>query len=246
MVTPLITSINRPYLPGLKALYNSYLANAGEGFEFYCIVDGDDSLFDEVRGLGINAVHLPGWAKDYPTSPAWPEKIKSLYAPLLVPVLFSEYERAIWIDADCVIVAPITGLLDYQFKQPVAACRPNKEIYILEKMAVGCDDAIGKVAGMFGGLYLFNIPEWNRLDVTAKCAEAMTDTSIVFKWAEQSVLSFVVRGNFYEIPMSWQTFAHRKSVNIKRAIILHWLGCLPWRDKVRNRAQWEKYAAKDQ
>lgn len=242
MVTPLVTAINRAYLPGVKALYNSYLANAGDGFEFHCIVDGDDELFDEIEAFGINTINPPKWADNYPTSDWWPEKIPSLFARLQIPRLFSDYERAIWIDADCVIVDSLAGLLDYEFTAPLAACRPSTDRYVLGDMLVNCPPHLREIAGLFAGVMIFNIPEWNRRDITGQCAEAMLDQDKGFKWADQSVLSYVLRGDFFELPMLWQTFPHRGTADIQSAKILHWLGNVPWVVDMRNQHLWEQYA----
>ena len=61
MNVPLVTAINEAYFPGLKALYNSYKANAGHGFDFHCIVDGDAELFAQVDALGVKTLKPTSW-----------------------------------------------------------------------------------------------------------------------------------------------------------------------------------------
>ena len=238
---PLVTAIDRAFLPGVKALYNSFVANAGDGFELHCIVHGDDALFDEVAAHGITAIHATDWADEYPTSHVWPERKPALFASLQVPKLFAGQERVIWIDADCIIVDSLNELATMEFLEPVAACHPH-HMYTLEKMVLGCDKSIGQVHGLFSGFYVYNVQEWNRLDITGKCAQAMTDTSVTFKWCDQSVLSYVLRGNFCELDIKWQTFANRQEAQFHNAKILHWLGTMkPWNSAVPHQHRWEVY-----
>ncbi len=243
MNVPIVTAINEAYLPGLIALYNSYKANAGHGFDFYCIVDGDAELFAHVSSLGVKTLKPTPWADVYPVSGDWPEETPSLFARLQIPRLLSDHEKAIWIDADCIIVDSITGLLDYNFSEPVAACRPNDHRYTIGSMCLNSPHGMAEVRAMFTGLIVFNIQEWNDRDITGQCAEAMLDDSITFRWGDQSVLSYVLQGDFFELPMTWQTFAHREDAVIDKAKILHWLGCVPWQTKMLNSEIWERYAA---
>jgi len=244
MVVPIVTAINEAYFPGLDALYNSFKANADSLFDFYCIVDGDDDLFDRVAGLGVKPLVPINWADDYPTSGYWPEKTPSLYARLQIPRLFPDHERAIWIDADCIIVDPLTHLAEFGFSEPVAACRPTVERYRLGDMLVNCPPELHNTAGLFSGLLVFNIPKWNKQDITGHCAKAMLNKNITFKWGDQSVLSYVLAGRFFELSMEWQTFAHRVGAQLQPAKILHWLSDVPWEKEMRNGDWWYKYATK--
>jgi lipopolysaccharide biosynthesis glycosyltransferase len=253
MNVPLVTACNEAYFPGLRALYRSYLANAGEGFDFYCIVEGDDALFAKIEALGIKTIVPTKWADVYPLSEPWPVEIKSLFADLQIPQLFPNHEKAIWIDADCLIVDSIEELLDYEFTAPIAACRMETNPMRLGYQLLNCPPEIKDIHGPFTALIIFNIPEWNRLGLTAKCAEAMAHKTITYKFCDQSVLGYVVLKNWYGLPMKWQTFAHRQHETGDGAIILHWLLHKPWdnfapyrddRHKQRNAMTqkiWDKY-----
>jgi lipopolysaccharide biosynthesis glycosyltransferase len=237
---PLVTAINRRYLPGLKALYNSYKANAGDGFDFYCIVDAD--LFDEVEALGVKAVKPLDWTDHYPLSKEWPEAIPAMFADMQIPRLFPDHERAVWIDADCIIIKPLQGLIDLVFAQPVAACSPDNENYTLGFVLRNCPGNLLQTRALFGGLIVFNIPEWNKRDITGQCAKAMTDKTIVFRYGDQSVLSYVLRGDFARLPDCWQIFANRDQPIPPEGRILHYVGALPWERKMCHQAEWDKYA----
>lgn len=246
MVVPLVTAIDEKYFPGLVALYNSYRANAGEGFEFYCIVDGDAELFGRVEALGVKTIKPTAWTEGYPVSPEWPDPIPSLFADLQIPRLFPDHERAIWIDADCVVVKPLTGLLTIDFDEPVAACSPPDNNYILDFVLRECPREHKGKRSPFGGLIIFNIHEWNKRGLTEKCAEAMLNKHIIFRYGDQSILAYVLLGDFFVLPLSWQTWANRKLPIPDSATILHWVGTVPWLNKVNNKHRWLEYAGQGQ
>ena len=246
MVVPLVTAIDEKYFPGLVAMYNSYKANAGEGFDFFCIVDGDAELFARVEALGIKTINAPAWTDSYPVSENWPEQIPSLFADLQIPRLFPNHEKAIWIDADCIIAKPLTELLDLDFDEPVAACtQPGNHCYSLDFVLRGCPKELRNLRSPNGGLVIFNVQEWNKRGLTEKCAEVMQDKNITFRYGDQSVLAYVLRGEFFALSGSLQGFPSRKdkiSAGIKGAKILHWLGGLPWSDEMPNTDMWQQYA----
>lgn len=249
MVVPLVTAIDAKYFPGLAAMYNSYKANAGSGFEFFCIVDGDAELFARVESLGIKTIKPTKWVESYPTSPEWPEEIPSLFADLQIPRLFPNHERAIWIDADCIIVKSLAELIEVEFDQPIAACtQPGNPCYSLDFVLRGCPKELRELRSPNGGLVVFNVQEWNSRALTEKCAEVMQDKSITFRYGDQSVLAYVMRGEFFALGESWQGFPGRKiksiehTRSIEKAKILHWLGGNPWIDEMPNTHIWQHYA----
>ena len=247
-MTPLVTAINEKYFPGLVALNNSYRQNAGEGFELYCIVDGDADLFARVEDLGVKTITATQWAEDYPVSPEWPDKIPALFARLQIPRLFPNHKRAIWIDADCVIVKPITELIDIEFDEPISACTPvdsngnpspNYELgFVLRQCPLGLE----KKRVAFTGLIVFNIAEWNHRGLTERCAKAMLNEQIVFRYGDQSVLAYVLMGDFHLLPMYWQIFANRGEAIPPEGKILHWVGpSVPWLKPMAHQKKWEEY-----
>lgn len=244
MVVPLITAIDEKYYPGLVAMYNSYKANAGDGFEFYCIVDGDADLFKRVEDLGIKTINAPIWTDGHPVSEHWPEQIPSLFADLQIPRLFPDHERAIWIDADCIIAKSLTELIALEFDEPVAACtQSGNPCYKLDFVLRGCPKELQGLQSPNGGLVVFNVQEWNKRGMTEQCAEVMQDKNITFRYGDQSVLALILRGEFFKLPDTFQGFAHREKENIKNAKILHWPGKLPWIYDMPNTHIWQHYAA---
>lgn len=240
---PLITAINEAYFPGLKALYNSYKANAGDGFDFFCIVHGDSDLFARVEDLGVTAIKPLEWGTLYPTTQNWPVSLPAMYSRLLIPQMFAEYRRAIWLDADCIILEPIKPLLDIEFGETVAVVTFTDSRYTLGFQIRDLPQELRNIRGLFAGLLLFNIAEWNRQKITQRCTEAMNaDSGLDFRYVVQSVLGYVLQGKFHTLPYHWQVFANRTDSIPKDVKILHYVGALPWKDEMNNQEIWATYA----
>lgn len=231
----LITSVNKDYLPALIALNNSILKNSPDT-PLTCIVDGDEEFKAEIISMGIDAVDAPDFKEELPVSDLWPTASMAMYARIFIPKMFNE--PCAWIDADCLVLKPLKMV---EFSQPVAAVMTSTTSIIQQVPNVKKD---GERPALFSGFLMYNIEEWNRLKVTGMCIDAMKEP-LDFKYAVQSLLSYVLKGNFFQLPYHWQVFANRSTTNedeVKKAIILHYVGVLPWKDKCRNLELWKTYA----
>ena len=239
----IVTAVTESYFPGVVALANSLINSPGA--ELHCFCFGDQSLVDSVKALGIHAHPAPEWDVNYPTSENWPEAVPASYFRLMIPRLFADEERVVWVDADCIVVDSLEPLAQMEFSQPVAAVYIPNDRYKLGFQVRGLPAELASIQCTFNGLLVFNIAEWNWQDITRQCEAVMnSETDLVFRYIDQSVLSYVLRGNFHHLAPEWQVFAGRKTKIPHQAKILHWVGAgLPWRDEVNNQATWNQYAA---
>ena len=241
MVTPVVTAADAAYFPGVVALFNSFKRNAGPGFEFHAILYGDD-IQAKGRALGMKVIVPPEWKTTFPTSSYWPEPSAPMYARLLISGLFKDRERAIWLDADCVIEQPLAELAEMKFSQALAAVYFKTENYTLGFHISDIPQNLMAIRVPFTGLMVFNIKVWNAAQITERCVSAMNADAYDYKFAVQSVLGLVLMGAFHRLPYCWQVFAGRKEPLPSDRRILHWVGSLPWRDNSQHKDIWEAYA----
>jgi lipopolysaccharide biosynthesis glycosyltransferase len=235
---PVVTAADAGYFAGVVALYKSFLLNAGPGFEFYAMLYGEDVQAAGIE-LGMNVIVPPVWESRFPTTEKWPEPSEPMYARLLVPMLFQN--RAIWIDADCVILEPLAPLALMDFRQPLAAVHFKNERYRLGFHIPNIEEHLADIPCPFTGLIVFNVPAWRDARITEKCVEWMnSEADYDFRFVVQSVLGLVLEGDYHHLPQCWQVFANRKDLP-EDARILHWVGALPWRDEMPNTDIWRRY-----
>lgn len=241
MLIPVVTAADAAYWPGVVALFNSFNKNAGPGFEFYAILYGSD-IQAKGRALGMNVIVPPDWDCVFPTSSYWPEPSAPMYARLLVPQIFKDRERAIWLDADCVILQSLAELSDMQFQNALAAVYFDTENYTLGFHISDIERGLRSVRVPFTGLMVFNVGGWNERHITERCVALMNADEFDFRFAVQSVLGLVLRGDFHRLPYCWQVFAGRSGALPTDRRILHWVGSLPWRDAAKHKNIWESFA----
>lgn len=240
---PIVTTLDEKYLPGLKALYNSYMENSRDGFSFHAVVDGTEEFAAHIRhDLGIDVIRNPEIpAKRIYLSEKWPQQI--LYYRLLVPMLFKGSEKSIYIDADSVILQSLKPLVDTDMgERPVGATRSNSSVKKEIPNWEGPD-----FTGPISSFFLFNHRYWFEKRVWERCVELIESRpDLDFQTTQQAILQVVLRNDWHEFPWETQAHAGHKTLSncrIEDVFILHFLGTNPW-DELRFPGQHKEYARK--
>lgn len=231
-MTPIVTATDARYLPGVMALYNSYLRNSKEGFSFHVLAYGDESLKSELDAAGIDTLlnkHIPD-VKAFPKSKKYSwyrNNIESaaMYARLLVPDLFPDSDYAIYVDADAIILKSLSGLLEDMGDFPVGATRcwsPMKA----DVPGVGLDN----VFGMMTSFLVFNVQAWRDQQTLKQCIHLMNTSKHHFKTVVQGVLQLVIGNNYYQYPQYYQVQGGHptNTQQMSEAYFLHFCGTNPW------------------
>lgn len=241
----IVTAIDRPYLPGLKALHNSYKANS-PNLDFACMVYGDDELAAEVRDRGIEVVQNVHLNVKLPTTWRHPVESEPMYARLIAPRVFQR--DVVWMDADQVILKPLDELATMDFQGFPCAAVPatpmDRNIKGLpEKSPSG--KRWDQIPGIYSGLLPMRFKEWTEQRVMERCFEVMERNEFDFYYVVQSVLGYVLEGKFHHLSPDWQRFGNRTHAEIDAETkVIHWHGHgrNPWTYPMRNIEHWEKYA----
>lgn len=231
----IVTAIDRPYLPGLKALHNSIKRNS-PGIPVACIVYGDDDLADQVASRGIWVLHNPSMDVRLPTTDRYPVGNPAMYCRLMLPKWFET--DTVWLDADQVVLQPLDPLFDMKYDEP-CACVPSTQV---KDHVIGSNDCAD---ALYAGLIHMNRAVWNQERVTERCFELMNSSALTFKYVVQSVLGAVLSGRFMHLPPMWQRFGNRHHEAIPAdAKVVHWHGHSrnPWMCTMANQSLWEQYA----
>ena len=251
MKTAVVTSSDKRYLPGVKALYASYLANANHMGDFYLLAHGDIEDFKEMEEKGIKILYNQD-PVDSPTSCNWPVKLPAMYSRLLIPRLFSDYDRVLFLDADTIILKDINPLLDmYLGEMPCAGMLPgdhrvnnvhnNWMPYQFEQ-----PNKFPEYKNIFAiqaGVILFHIKNWFDNNLDKEVDEALL-SGIKFKFVVQGLLGYVLKGRFIPIHHKWNSRIS-KTQDLRDVCILHYVGgdkIIPWADpRIKYKEVWKKY-----
>jgi lipopolysaccharide biosynthesis glycosyltransferase len=255
-MTPIVTTCDKNFLPGLKALYNSYLRNSKEGFSFHCIVEGTQELADQIEAMGIGVILNPKFPSDnYPTSSVYPNPLPLYWWRLLVPSLFPDHEKTIFMDADMLILQNLQPLVDVdQGDNVVAATRCNGP---KSKDIGGLSWTEDQTYGPMSSLYIFNNKQFFEKRILERTADAMDNPpdGITFITIAQAAATWVIGDDWHCLPYHNQAHAgHDTYWTYPRneIYVMHFLGTNPWCEfnkdvyptgqKLATRELWATYA----
>lgn len=225
----IVTTLDEPYFVGLVALHNSFLKHSAEGFDFAALVFGSEDLVKRVEDRGIRVIANPPFP--VATLPLGkhhrdPARLPPMYGRLLIPGLFPEYRRIVFVDADSIILQSLLPLADMPMRHPIAATKCNGPITY---NIVGRDypDAFGPMSSF----YVIDRELWNARKIDQKWIAAIQDPALSFPFTVQGVLQAAIESDWHCLPWDTQAHAGHKTLTTaprKRVYTLHFMGTNPW------------------
>lgn len=242
-----VTAIDEAFKPALIALSNSLWMHGGD-VTLSVMVYGSRELGEWALQYADIVAFNPEINAPLPVSKQshWPMAAqKPMYARILIPKLYNKIERAVWIDADSLVLKDLTPLfeMDLEGRALAAITAPRP----LEFHCDGLSGADKKLPVMYSGIYPMDCKEWERQRITEKCLKVMEErTDLHFKRVVQSVLSFVLRGEYAALDSRWQSFGTRPTLPDDPWVVHYHGHNKPWLNHdpkcERNRKLWKKYA----
>ncbi len=119
---------------------------------------------------------------------------KANYYRLLLPELIPFTKKAIYLDADIIVVSSLAEFLDFDLKDKVLAAVVDP-IYKW-KSELGMSDS----ATYFNsGVMLINLDLWKELDITKKAFEFIANHPEKIRFVDQCALNAVIDGDYLEL-----------------------------------------------
>lgn len=224
----IVSAADDGYLPHFAALLHSawlyhpqahfYLLDGGLGSE------NIQKLNDFARQYSAKLTIIPCatiLAKKLPATQKRP-----LYARWLIPELLSDIDRAIYTDADTLVVGPLDELYSIDFEgRPVAAVRDG---------FFGSRENERKIHGIdFGddyfnsGMMVLNLQQWRDEDIASRAFAYVTKNQKILPYPDQSALNAILRQRIKSIDKIWNFF-HFHDVEKMEILprILHLVGSM--------------------
>lgn len=248
MKTCIVTGCDRKYLPGVKALYTSIKRNGNTDADIVLLAHGRESDF----------VNLPADIKVIlnqetcvsPTGGEWKREIPAMYSRVLIPRLLKEYDRALWLDADTIVLKDLNPLLEIDMEgYPCAACLPappkspyNTLDYQFERPYLYPSHR--NLKSLSAGVVLFDIAKWNDNGLNKRIIEILTE-NVRFKYVVQGLMGMAVEGKFLVLPPEWNTLINWVPlVGFENVNILHFVGGSKrsvWSHPMKWKQIWNEY-----
>lgn len=250
--TCIVTSADKRYLPGVKALYASFLENT-PCVDFYLFAHGNEGDFESLKDSDIKILYNKDTIAS-PGSSEWSEEIPAMYSRLLIPRLLSQYDRVLWLDADVLILKDLTKLFTVDMREHAVAGqiahRTEDFFHKFNYMPFQFDEPqyfpeFKQVYAIQSGVLLFDPKRWHEKRYDDAVDEALT-SGISFKFVVQGLLGYVLKGEFCHIPNHWN--AKLSTIrNIQDVSIIHYVGGVgqnPWEVTMPHSELWNNYYRK--
>lgn len=246
MKTCIVTGCDKKYLPGVKAVLNSIKANGNTKADLFVLAHGDPADFEGLTSavtlFNIDCIKSPKGGE-------WETEIPAMYSRLMIPRIFSDYDRALWLDADTIVLKDIDRLLEVDLAgHPCAATLPSRSptYNTLDYQLVNPSDIpeSKNIKSLQAGVFLYDVKAWNSLGYNEIVDDLLT-SNIEFRFVVQGVMGATVKGNFFTLPVTWNTYSNWLGpIPLDQVNILHYVGgaaCSPWSHNMAHRQIWEQY-----
>lgn len=128
---------------------------------------------------------------------------RSAYLRLLIPDLFPDEPRAIYMDCDMVVMDDLGELERIEIGQHMVAGVPCPAVRPAELAATGHRPG----TYINSGLMVMNLPVWREEGIAARCVELLSNPERRLMTEDQSAINIVAAGRIHLLPSRYNTFA---------------------------------------
>jgi lipopolysaccharide biosynthesis glycosyltransferase len=223
-----VNAANEPYVPHTAAMLHSLFAtNPGETFAVHFVHAAGFGAEHAQRLANLCARH----GASFTATAVAPERLGGLpiaghfpqeaWYRVLLPQLLPQLERALWLDSDVLVRAPIRELWQLDLGGlPLAAC-PNAVLYTFAGM-IGELGVADRHRYFNSGVMLLNLRQMREENSEAALRAAAKQHASRIRFADQDVLNVVYHARYRRLPLAWNVIAHAH-VNVPETIRVHGL-----------------------
>jgi len=220
--------------------------------DVYVLVNKELSLkkFKTVyKNLNVNLINAPKFESEETLSVAHRIyhlrgksrlNISSMYRFFMADII-KNYDKAVYIDSDCLVVRDISPLLGYNLRTPLAAF-PEIQLELADNLE------FKDYSHFNSGVMVVDLLYWRNHGV----GKTLVETAKTFdSWAygyDQDILNAVFKENWSPIPASFNYLINiYKNLEVTDPLIVHWAGkTKPWLSNCPDtkwKAMWNHYKA---
>lgn len=183
----------------------------------------------ERLGVSITRVEIAADAfADIPVMRA--HLTRSTYLRLLIPNLFPNEDRVIYMDCDMVVMDDLSLAETVDLGDAIIAAVPCPSPDEKELAATG----LSKGTYINAGFLVMNLPVWRREDIATQCLGLLGDPAAPLLSEDQSAINIVCRGRMVYLPARFNVYAdpnaykRREDLPMKPAVVHYVVNNKPW------------------
>lgn len=225
---PIFFSIDEQHVPYLAVALNSIRKNASQGYLFHIhILNINISSSSKAR---LRALQSTNFTIEFNSL------TQRLYSPLFLPVLFPQYDKGIYLDADIIVPGDISWL----WEEPLG----NKYIGAVADYSI---QHIGPFMDYFNsGVLLMNFKALRENDIPGKSMQLLNDYSVGTLTPEQDCLNTLCEHHIQYLDPCWNCMPGDSIVYFDCPQIIHFtLAVKPWLNETVPYDELYWYYAKD-
>ena len=265
-LVPVVSAIDRNYVPVYSVFLASLLEHTSPDREYELVLLTDNvpataicALREQTHGYANVALRTIDMSScTVPDFSVLGKYTKATYFRLMIPEFLAEYDRAIYLDSDIVVLGDVAELYDAH-KEELAAAVPDLEMqgmlkdksYLMpfcqmyngyEYLEKYCGMELSQIMNYFNaGVLVLNLSKMRRYKITQACLELLNTKP--FAYVDQDILNLAFRGHVQLLPYEWNfvanvnpeiAFTQKLLEERERASahirLLHFAGPQPWRE----------------
>ena len=165
----------------------------------------------------------------------------TIYFRLFIPVMFPEYDKAIYLDSDIVVPGDISELYRTELGDNLLAAAADHSVVDVPQLAKYIEDGVGidKHHYINSGVLLMNLKRMREAQLEQRFLELMNTYHFDCIAPDQDYLNVMCSGKILYLPASWDAMPTQGTEPIENPKLIHYnLFAKPW---CYDHVQYEEY-----
>lgn len=212
-IVHIVTGGDSHFFPGIQvALVSSLLFLQSEDDVWVHVLDGglNDIHQEKIRNACLSVIsrckvifHIID-QKSFATLSSGPNGSRMFYARLAIPEILHDANKAIYIDADTVVLGDLMNLWNRDLNDNFAlACNDRKIHRLSEDCPWQLSNEEFNLPYFNTGLMVLNLKKWREEGIFSSAQEASAKVGGHLKFWDQTLLNYVLRGQVDFLPQEW-------------------------------------------
>lgn len=253
---PIFFSTDDNYIAYLDVAISSLITNASKEFEYRIIVLNTGLKGENVCKIKQN--ERVGFKVDFVDISSEVEKIKSrlknvyhfsivTYYRLFIASLFPQYDKAIYLDCDLVVLGDISKLYCIDLGNNILGAAPEQFVQNTNEFRAYAENALGIDPDVYvnAGVLLMNFEEYRKSEIEQKFVQLITEHDFDLLDPDQAYLNYLCFGKIHMLPNGWNKEPMPLACEGEKNIVHYALYKKPWQyDDVMDGHHFWHYAEK--
>ena len=236
---PVFFSTDDNYIPYLDVAVSSLIANASNRFNYRIIVLNTGLKEENICKLKQN--EKAGFKIDFVNISREIERIKSrfknvyhfsvvTYYRLFIASLFPNYDKAIYLDCDLVVLGDISELYRTELGDNILGAAPEQFVQSTGEFREYAQSALGIDPDTYvnAGVLLMNLAEFRKNKIEERFVHLITEHDFDLLDPDQAYLNYLCHGKIQILPNGWNKEPMPLACEGRKNIVHYALYKKPW------------------